>query len=68
MQPENAIASFKVTGIYPIDRGAIKIPGTEEEVKALAAKSELAFIPLYTPSKRRHASLSSYSAMEMEHF
>lgn len=68
MRPENAIAGFKVTGIYPLDRGAIKIPGTEEEVRALAAKSELAFIPLYTPSKRRHASLSSYSAMEMEHF
>ena len=68
MRPENAIAGFKVTGICPFDRNAIKIPGSVEEGKALTAKSDLAFIPLYTPSKRRHASVSKYSATEMEHF
>ena len=55
MRPENAIAGFIMTGICPFDRGAIKIPGSVEESKALAVKSDLAFIPLNTPSKHRHA-------------
>ena len=68
MWPGNAIAGFKVTGICPFNRNAIKIQGSVEEGKVLTAMSDLAFIPLYTPSKRRHASVSKYSAMEMEHF
>ena len=51
MTPRNIIAGFRTTGVYPPDRSAIKLPG--EEVPNLATKSKIAYIPLYTPVKRR---------------
>ena len=68
MRPENAIAGFKVTGICPFDRNAVKIPGSVDQHEGLAKKHDLAFIPLYTPSKRSCSSVSKYSNKEMENF
>ena len=54
MTLKNIVASFRVTGVYPFDRSAIKLP--EEEVykdfrpENLCKKSGLAYIPLYSPS------------------
>ena len=57
MSAEN-VASFKVTGVYPFNWSAIKLPGAEEEMfssfkPGLGQKTGLAYIPLYTPSKTR---------------
>lgn len=65
MRPENAIAGLKVTGIYPLNRDAITLPGSAKESASLAVKSSLALISPYMPSKHRHGSLSSYSPNEM---
>ena len=51
MTPKNILAGFHTTGIYPPDRNAIKLPG--ESVPSLALKTGIAYIPLYTPAKRR---------------
>ena len=46
MTVKNILSGFKVTGIYPLDRNAIK--------ESLAKKSGLAFIQPYTPSERKY--------------
>lgn len=50
MTIRNIQAGFRTTGVYPIDRNAIVLPG--EEKKSLAERTGLSFIPFYTPSKR----------------
>ena len=53
MTLKNIISGFKVTGVFPVDRFAIKLP--EDTIKPafnpeeLAVKSRLAYIPLYSP-------------------
>ena len=41
-----------------VQRHAVKIPGSVDQREALAKKHDLAFIPLYTPSKRSCSSVS----------
>ena len=53
MTLKNIISGFKVTGVFPVDRFAIKLP--EDTIKPafnpeeLAVRSGLAYIPLYSP-------------------
>ena len=54
MTIKNITSGFKVTGVFPVDRYAIKLP--EDTIRpafnpeALAMKSGLAYIPLYSPA------------------
>lgn len=52
----NILSAFKATGIYPLDRYAVQIPG-EERKKSLpaATRTDIAFLPLYSPAPRRKA-------------
>ena len=51
MTPENVIAGFKATGVFPLDRSAIHIPGEESECDSpIAAGKSIAYLPLYSPA------------------
>lgn len=50
MTPKNILSGFHVTGIYPPNRNAIILP--EECAPGLAQETGIAYIPLYTPTKR----------------
>ena len=66
MSPKNAIAGFKTTGVYPPNRNAIKLV---EDTPTLSGKHGIAYIPLYTPVKRKApqpASLSTPESSEEE--
>ena len=60
MTAQNIINSFKVTGVYPFNSEAIcNAPGMEKREKftmfkpeALAKRTGLAYIPLYSPSAK----------------
>ncbi len=70
LTPRNILSGFRTTGVYPPDRNALQLPG--ETVLDLAQKTGIAYIPLYTPAKRRisdHISASStFSEDEQEEF
>lgn len=51
MTPKNILSGFHTTGIYPPDRNAITLPF--ESAPNLAQETDIAYIPLYTPAKRR---------------
>jgi len=57
MTVKNITSGFKVTGIYPVDRNAVQIPGHKPTFRpeSLAEKSGLAYIPLYSPAPSRHS-------------
>ena len=50
----NVLSAFKATGIHPLDRYAVQIPGEDNKKKTLPAKasSDIAFLPLYSPAPR----------------
>ena len=52
MTVQNIVGGFKVTGIFPLNRNAVKLP--EQIHEKLAKQSGLAFIPLYSPARPRH--------------
>lgn len=70
MSPRNILSGFRTTGVYPPDRSAITLPS--EEVPKLATSSGIAYIPLYTPVKRRISdsadSRFKFTAEEQEEF
>ena len=53
MTIRNITGGFKVCGICPFDRAALKVPLTKrhEQMEKLAEKSGLAYIPLFSPAK-----------------
>jgi len=53
----NILSAFKATGIYPLDRYAVQIPGEERKKKSLpaATSTDIAFLPLYSPAPRPKA-------------
>ena len=51
MTPKNILSGFHTTGVYPPNRSAITLP--VEKVHNLASDTGIAYIPLYTPIKRR---------------
>ena len=65
MSPRNITAGFRTTGVYPLDRSAIKLPG--EKTLDLAEKTGIAYIPLYTPAKHRISAVTAPSFGEDEH-
>ena len=63
----NILSGFRTTGVYPPNRDAIKVP--DESMPDLASRSGLAYIPLYTPAKRRiSGSQDTFSTEEHEVF
>ena len=52
MTPKNILAGFRTTGVYPLNRDAIKLPGDDVTLN-LCQKTGLSYIPLYTPVKQR---------------
>ena len=50
MLPKNIISGFRTTGIFPVDRDALTLPG--EKRRSLAEHTGLSYIPLFTPSKK----------------
>ena len=52
MTPKNILAGSRTTGVYPLYRDAIKLPGDDVALN-LCQKTGLPYIPLYTPVKRR---------------
>ena len=55
MTPNNIMAGFKITGIYPLDRYKL-IPHTMEK-NSLCERTGLQYIPFYTPRKSRQITL-----------
>ena len=51
MTTKNIAAGFRTTGIYPVDRNAIVLPG-EKKKKSLSEETGVPYIPLFTPSKQ----------------
>ena len=49
MTIRNIMSGFRVTGVYPVNRNALKV--AEAPSESLAATAGLAFIPLYSPAK-----------------
>ena len=70
LTPRNIISGFRTTGVYPPDRTAIRLPC--EQMPNLAQKTGIAYIPLYTPAKRRISAIASaspkFSKEEHENF
>ena len=50
MTVKNILSAFKVSGVYPLDRSVIKLPGHSEGLQASAG---ISYIPLLTPSKKK---------------
>lgn len=57
MTPINVLAGFRTTGVYPLNRDAIKLPG-DGVVSSLCQKTGMLYIPLYTLIKRRISEVS----------
>ena len=55
MTMKNIVSGFKVTGVYPVDRYAIKLPSERCQQsfrpESLVKESGLAYIPLYSPHR-----------------
>ena len=69
LTPKNIVSGFRTTGVYPPDRNAISLPSDQKQ--NLAAQSGVAYIPLYTPAKRRlscSSSITAFAEEEMECF
>ena len=58
MTPKNIVGGFKTTGVHPLDRNAIVLPGEEKKKMTLSEKTGVPYIPLFTPSKRHRESVS----------
>ena len=56
MSMKNIMGGFKICGIFPFNRDALRLPLQQqsESVDQLAKESGLAYVPLFTPSKVRN--------------
>jgi len=61
---ENIVSGFKKSGVYPVNRHAIAIPGKEPAKKKvptialdLARNSGISFLPLYSPAVKSRQQL-----------
>ena len=66
MTVKNITSGFKVTGIYPVDRCAVQVPGQKPSFRpeSLAEKSGLAYVPLYSPAPTHHSQKAKMSIFE----
>ena len=70
MSMSNIIAGFRMTGIYPFDRYALR-PQDNQHKKSIAEKNGLKFIPMFTPKPRRsrgHPETPMFSEEEVQLF
>ena len=63
---ENVIGSFAATGIYPFNRNAIELPEDDKSFEvfkpcSLPERTNLAYIPLYSPARPHHPTELSFS-------
>ncbi len=78
MTPQNIIASFRMTGVFPVNREAISIPRKRKStsnstpISAVARKNGIGYLPLYSPAPRKHTtssvSVCSFTDSEMDLF
>lgn len=58
MIPRTIMDGFLATGVYPFNRRAISIPGTEERTATSTAKLSyqqgIKYLPFYSPHYRKH--------------
>ena len=71
MTMKNILNGFKVTGAYPVNRYAIRLPNESSQPtfrpEDLAKESGLAYIPLYSPYKCTTTSHSASCDIERSH-
>lgn len=65
MTVSNIVGGFKTTGVFPLDRDAIKLP--ENMMEKLTEQSGLKYIPLSSPAKPRKCVLD-FSEDELKKF
>lgn len=69
MTPQNIIAGFRATGVFPVNRNAIVLPGEQPRpfgtpTAVLAERKGINFMPFYSPARSR----SQFSEEELECF
>ncbi len=69
MTPRNILSSFCATGVHPVNRGAIEIPGEKRKLKStpmadIAKNHGISYLPLYSPAPRRHSAAPLPSSLE----
>ena len=67
MTIKNIVGGFKVCGIYPLDRDAIKVPRIKR-IEKLSEESGLPFIPMLSPARHEKSSTCDFSAEEVKKF
>ena len=67
MTISNIVAGFKVSGIHPLNRDAIKLPKVKS-IEKLSEESGLPFIPMLSPAQQEKTSTSDFSVEEMKKF
>ena len=50
---ENIVSAFRATGIYPLNRNAVHIPGEDKRKSIPPANAYIAFHPSYSPAPRQ---------------
>ena len=70
MSMSNITASFRVSGVYPVDRGAVlpKVPSTPEAKLTIMKKAGVSFVPSYNPFPQRESMISNFTKEEMVKF
>ena len=63
MTCSNILAGFRMTGIFPINRNAVQLPG-KSTAATIMEKCDLPYIPLFTPAKRHVVSSESVPSEE----
>ena len=66
MTPRNITSGFRATGVFPVNRDAIEIPGVKQGSKAtplaaVAKKNGINYLPLFSPAPRKPRARSSTS-------
>ena len=72
MNMTNVIAGFRTTGIFPFNRNALSVSGSETpskfNPKSLCESTKLKFIPVYSPAQSKSMPPSSYYDFTEEEF
>ena len=66
MTPDTIRSGFKATGVYPVNRHAVKIPGERSPtrksvgIEDIAKSNSISYLPLYSPhTSQKHVSFAS---------
>ena len=70
MTPSNAISGFQATGVFPLNRRAITIPGLEEDedvsMDDCALQAGVSYVPLFSPAPKKDSSRKSVQFSDEE--